>query len=189
MIVRVSDASGRKLSFPRTPIAVAPLSSSTLALSSLAVGGSFCEVTLIVNVTGAEVSTPPFAVPPLSWSATVMSAEPNAFAVGVNVSTPVALIAGATLKSAAFVLPVTLNVSVWPSSNGEGPLLIAVAQAALYAPESSLTVTGPPVVNDGASLMSVTLMSNVCAAEVSTPPFAVPPLSGRVTVIVRVPLA
>ena len=42
----------------------------------------------------------------------------------------------------------------------------------------------------GASLTGVTVMVNVCAALVSTPPLAVPPLScGKLTVTVAVPLA
>ena len=43
--------------------------------------------------------------------------------------------------------------------------------------------------NDGWSLTDVTLITKVCAAEVSTPPLAVPPLSISTRVIVAVPLA
>jgi len=46
-------------------------------------GGSFTGFTVIVNVCDAEVSTPPFAVPPLSESVNVTVAEPLAFAAGV----------------------------------------------------------------------------------------------------------
>src|SRR5205814_2169231 len=95
---------------------------------------------------------------------------------------------GWTLKSAAFELPVTVKVTDWPLSSA-GPAEMAVAQAALYAPESSSTVTSPPLVNDGASLTALTVMVKVCGAELSTPPLTVPPSSWRVTVTVALPLA
>ena len=41
----------------------------------------------------------------------------------------------------------------------------------------------------GASLTAVTVMVKVCGADVSTPPFAVPPLSVSCTRDVAVPLA
>ena len=41
----------------------------------------------------------------------------------------------------------------------------------------------------GASLMLVTVMRNVCGADVSAPPFAVPPSSDSVSVIVALPYA
>src|SRR5437867_4695821 len=66
---------------------------------------------------------------------------------------------------------------------------MAVAHGAEYAPESSLTVTLPPPVNDGSSLTAVTVRVNVCGDEVSEPPFAVPPLSDSVTVTVALPNA
>ena len=40
-------------------------------------------VTVIVNVCGATVSTPPLAVPPLSWMLTVTVATPNASGAAV----------------------------------------------------------------------------------------------------------
>ena len=88
-------------------------------------------------------------------------ALPNASAAGVKVSVPFEATAGATLKSAAFVLPVTLNVSVWPASSA-GPALSAVAHpASLYRPLSSSTVTSAPFVKLGASLRGVTLSVTV----------------------------
>ncbi len=69
--------------------------------------------------------------------------------------------AGATLKSAVLVLPVTLNVTVWPASSA-GPGLIAVAQpATVWAPESSRTVWFAPAVKLGASLMPVIVIVKV----------------------------
>ncbi len=41
----------------------------------------------------------------------------------------------------------------------------------------------------GASLTGVTVIVNICGADVSTPPFAVPPLSCATSVIVAVPKA
>src|ERR1700754_2452747 len=64
-----------------------------------------------------------------------------------------------------------------------------VAHTAEYAPLSSLTVTLPPGVNDGASLTALTVIVNDCGAAVSAPPFAVPPSSESVTVIVELPNA
>ncbi len=46
-------------------------------------GASLTAVTVIVNDCGADVSTPPAAVPPLSCSTSVMVAMPLAFAAGV----------------------------------------------------------------------------------------------------------
>src|SRR5688572_30021588 len=54
--------------------------------SPVACGGSLTGFTVIVKVTDPEVSTPPFAVPPLSVRYTVTVAEPNAFIAVLNVS-------------------------------------------------------------------------------------------------------
>ena len=65
-----------------------------------------------------------------------------------------------------------------------------VAHAAtVCAPASSNTVWSAPLVKLGTSFTAVTLITNVCAALVSTPPLAVPPLSCKRTVIVALPLA
>ena len=52
-------------------------------------GRSFTEFTVTLNVVEA-VSLPPFAVPPLSCTVTVITAVPWAFATGVYFSEPVA---------------------------------------------------------------------------------------------------
>src|SRR5438874_2470455 len=126
----------------------------------------------MVKVTAAEVSTPPLAVPPLERRIAVTVAVPFALGAGVKLSTPVAEIDGCALKSALLSFE-AWKVAVCDASFG--PAEMAVAQAAEYAPESSLTVTLPPDVNDGASLTAVTVMVKVCTAEVSAPPLAVPP--------------
>ena len=46
-------------------------------------GASFTGVTVIVKLWGADVSTPPPAVPPLSCSTTVIVAVPFAFGAAV----------------------------------------------------------------------------------------------------------
>ena len=58
------------------------------------VGASFTGVIVIVNVCAALVSTPPFAVPPLSWILTVTIAEPFACGADVYVNVPEGLTAG-----------------------------------------------------------------------------------------------
>ena len=70
---------------PRPPSGSAPLVND---------GASLTAVTVIVKVCVALVSTPPLAVPPLSWIVTVTVAVPTAFAAGVKVSVPVGLTAG-----------------------------------------------------------------------------------------------
>src|SRR5436190_911221 len=95
-----------------------------------AVGPSLTAVTVMVNCTDAEVSTPPLAVPPLSERNTVTVAEPKAFGAGVNVSVPLALIEGPLAKSDGLLFETMLNVSVCDDSLA-GPALIAVAHDAL----------------------------------------------------------
>src|SRR5437764_5246122 len=141
---------------------------------------------VMVKATVADVSTPPFAVPPLSCRKTLTVAVPVWFAIGVKVSTPDGETAGWTLKSVLLSL-LTWNATVCDDSLG-GPALMLLAHGALYAALSP-ALTLLPGVNDGASLTGLTVMVNVCGAEVSTPPFAVPPLSCSVTVMVAVPLA
>src|SRR2546422_962995 len=103
-------------------------------------GVSATALTVIVNDCGPDVSTPPFAVPPLSCSVSVIVDVPKAFAAGVYVTVSDALTAGWLEKSALFVLFVTVNVSVWPDSSG-GPALMLVAQVLTdCAPASSFTV-------------------------------------------------
>ena len=74
---------------------------------------------------------------------------------------PLDATAGATENRPAFVLPVTLKVSVWPASSAE-PLLIAVAQPGTdCAPPSSATDWSPPLVKLGSSFTEVTVIVNV----------------------------
>ena len=76
------------------------------------VGASFTAVTSMMKLCVAEVSTPPLAVPPLSWMLIVIVAVPFAFAAGVYVSVPVALTAGATANRAGFVFPTMLKWTI-----------------------------------------------------------------------------
>jgi hypothetical protein len=105
----------------------------------------------------------------------------------VKVSTPAGLRAGWALNNVVLSF-VAVKVRVCALSSA-GPALIAVAEAALYAPESSFTVTFAPLVKLGASFTGVTVIAKVCGALVSDPPFAVPPLSLNVRVIVALPFA
>ena len=80
----------------------------------------------MVKVWDAEVSTPPLAVPPLSFRVTVMVAEPLASGAGVKVRVPPAVMAGCALKRAV-LLALTVKVRVWLDSFA-GPALMFVAQ-------------------------------------------------------------
>ncbi len=143
-------------------------------------------MTVIVKVCGALVSTPPLAVPPLSWMRTVTIALPEALAAGVYVSAPAGLIAGWALNRPLLSL-LTRKSTTWPASF-DGPALIAVAQPAiLAAPESSATVWLPPLVNDGASFTADTVIVKVWVALVSIPPLLVPPSSWIETVTIADP--
>ena len=65
---------------------------------------------------------------------------------------PFVATAGPAANRPGFVLPVTLNVSVWPLSSA-GPALMPVAQfGTVFAPLSSATIWSGPALNDGASL-------------------------------------
>src|SRR5262245_15518625 len=103
----------------------------------------------MVKVWGAEVSLPPPAVPPLSCATRVIVDVPVALAVGVYVSVPVGDTAGAVLKIAGLLLPMTRNVTAWPLSDC-GPGLMPVAHATACRPASSRVLWFPPPVNDGA---------------------------------------
>ena len=69
-----------------TRVPFGEFSAAALAATSMSVSGpgaSFTGVTAIVTLWGAEVSTPPLAVPPLSMSTRVTVAEPLTLAAGV----------------------------------------------------------------------------------------------------------
>src|SRR5205809_46277 len=114
----------------------------------LRTGAWFTDATpiLITKDCTADVSAPPLAVPPLSWSATLTVAVPLALAAGVNESVPLAAIVGCTLKM-PLLLFVTLKLSVWLASLA-GPALSAVAQLAMDCEPASLrTVKSLPLAN------------------------------------------
>ena len=86
-------------------------------------GGLFTGVMLMKNVCAALVFTPPLAVPPLSCATTVIVAVP-VVDPAVNVSVPLLLIAGCTVKS-ALLLFVTLKLTVCEDSlEGPGEMLV-----------------------------------------------------------------
>ena len=134
-----------------------PASSSTFWSGPLVkLGASFTAFTVMVKVSGVLVSCPPLAVPPSSWSSSVMSAEPLASSAGVYVSAPVASTPGPAANRPELVLPVMLKVSAWPDSSA-GPALIFVAQlGTFWAPASSVTLWSGPLVKLGASFTGFT---------------------------------
>ena len=137
----------------------APASSSTVLSGPLLKDGtSLTAVTSMVKVWAGERSTPPLAVPPLSFSRRVIVAEPLASAAGVKLRSPVdGSTAGPALNRAVLVLFVTVKARVWPLSSA-GPLEMALAQPGkVWAPASSSTVLSGPLLKDGASLTAVTL--------------------------------
>ncbi len=170
---------------------VVPESSLTVWFAPLTkVGSSLTALTTIVKVCATERSTPPFAVPPLSCTCTVTTAEPLAFAVRVKVSVPSLAMSGWVEKRALLLLERTKSAITCAASSSAGPASKPVAHPArVVVPLSSLTVGLAPSVKAGASLTAVTVMVKVCARLRSSPPLAVPPLSCTWTVTVAVPLA
>src|SRR5438552_14054230 len=67
--------------------------------------------------------------------------------------------------------------------------LTVIVPSIAVAPCPSVNVNVPPAVSTGGSFTAVTVIVNVIAEEVSTPPFAVPPSSCSCTVTVAVPFA
>ena len=72
----VSDVCGVVPAVMSTRSSVLP---SSWKVSLATIGASFTGSTVMVNICGADVFTPPFAVPPLSCSTSVIVAVPNAF--------------------------------------------------------------------------------------------------------------
>ena len=94
----------------------APESSATVWSGPLAkLGASLTGVTVMVNVCGSLVSSPPLSVPPSSDSVTVTFATPLAFGARAYVSVPFGETAGWTLNSALLSL-LTWNVRSWSAS-------------------------------------------------------------------------
>jgi hypothetical protein len=96
---------------------------------------------------GAVADRPPGII---SASVTVQLTLPNTLAAGVKVRGPAKSIAGATAnKVVAAALQLTVNAN---GSDSPGSAEMLVAQAALYAPESSATVAvAGPAVKEGGS--------------------------------------
>jgi hypothetical protein len=95
------------------------------------------------------VKDPDAVSPPAicSVKVTEQSVDPDASAAGVKLRTPATESLGATANSAG-VLQLTVNAR---GSDSPGPAEILVAQAALYAPESSAIATRGPAVKLGGS--------------------------------------
>ena len=95
-VVAVSEDPRVSMSLPLTftELMASVYCTPCVARSFDVVGASFTGVIVIVNVCAALVSTPPFAVPPLSWILTVTIAEPFVCGADVYVNVPEGLIAG-----------------------------------------------------------------------------------------------
>ena len=105
-------------------------------VASVTVGALFTASTVILKVCTALVSTPLFAVPPLSRPATLIIATPLELTAGVKVTVPFAATAGWLLKSPLLLLE-TMNATVSPDSFA-GPVTMFVARLAkLLMPEFS----------------------------------------------------
>src|SRR5512132_3681740 len=108
------------------------------------------QLTVIVNVWVGLVSTPPLAVPPSSVRRTVMVAVPVT-PLGSQERVPSAATAGAVVKMAGLLLPVTSKVTVCPASSG-GPAEMPVAQpGTLCGPVGDVSDWSAPTVKTGAS--------------------------------------
>ena len=145
-------------------------------------GASLTPLTVIVNCCVTEVSWPPLAVPPLSWSVTDTVAEPLALGADVKVSVPAGLIAGCTEKR-PLLLFVTVKANVWPLSLAGPALIFAAWFGMVCGPLSSLT-TGPAArANVGASFTALTVSTKVSVMLTG----AVKMVPATVTLIVVVP--
>jgi hypothetical protein len=182
-----SSAGPAEMAVAQPAMTCGPASSSTVGSAPRTkLGGSLTSPRVMVNDTGADVSTPPSAVPPSSVSVTVTSAVPTASGAVVKVRSPdSASTAGATAKMPGLLSTVTTKVGVCPASLA-GPTLMALAQPiSVTAPASSSTETLPTAVKLGASLTGVTVIVNVSVGDVSSPP----PLSCSSSSMVALPNA
>jgi hypothetical protein len=93
--------------------------------------------------------------PSLSAIVTLHTLLPAALGATAKLSIPAGLSCGAALNSAV-LLQAIVKLTVWSASPGPAEML--VAQAALYAPELSLTVTvAAPLVKVGASFTAASI--------------------------------
>ena len=155
-----------------------------MSVPPVTTGASLTGSTVRVNVR-TVVSVPPCVVPPSSCTVTVTCADPLRFGAVRKLSTPAVLTEGCAANSAALSFAVVTESDWSASSVGPGE---SVAHAADCAPASSGIVTAPPPSTTGASFTPRTSSTKV-ALVVSSPPFAVPPLSRTVTVTAAEPCA
>src|SRR6185436_8539636 len=90
-------------------------------------------LTVMVKVCGAEVSTPPLAVPPLSCATIVTVATPYWPVAGVYVSVPFALTAGCDENSGVLLL-FKRNWTVCPLSSAGPGLMFVTQPGTVWAP-------------------------------------------------------
>src|SRR5919202_1798422 len=82
----------------RLIVPLAPVLAHWPPAATATVGGSLTGVMVIVKLCGGLVSRPPLAVPPLSFSTTVMLALPLAFGAVVKLSVPLGAMLGPALN-------------------------------------------------------------------------------------------
>ena len=162
--------------------------------SLFALGASLTPLTVIENVWSALVSTPPLAVPPSSSRWIVRLAVPFLFSAGLNDRSPAAFTDGCVENRAVLSLAVMTNVTSWLLSFAAPSEMFWAQPKTVWSGASSADVgsasPGTVVfVNDGASLTLSTVTVNDWLGLLSSPPFAVPPLSRTRMSIVAVPLA
>src|SRR5437588_12330692 len=102
------------------------------------VGASLTGFTVIVNVSGADVSTPRLVVPPSSFKRTVTVAVPLAFGAGVKLRSPLRLIAGTDENSEGLLFDTRKVTACDDSFAGPGTIFFAHA-ATSAGPLSSRT--------------------------------------------------
>src|SRR5262245_32186905 len=88
-------------------------------------GASLMGLTVMMEVCGALVSTPPLKVPPSSFRMMVRVAAPFAFSAGVYVNVPVAEMAGAAANKAGLLLLIIKVSACADSFAGPGLMLLA----------------------------------------------------------------
>ena len=174
-----------------------------ISASAVLIAGAASTLIAIRSVSDCG---PPLPVLPLSLVATVIVPLPPAPLEKLSVCS-VALTSATMSVIDTLLLPLPVTMAPFCAVAVKLPSVVetvVVTVPAAASRSATLMLFGPvnasgtptPVdsgpagtVLTGASLTAVTLMTKVCGAEVSTPPFAVPPLSCRVNVIVAVPLA
>src|ERR1035437_5870753 len=103
----------------------------------------------MLNVCDADVLIPPFAVPPLSVTVMVTTADPVCLLAGVKFNVPLLETAGWAEKSELLLLRHVYPNTVCADSLAGPGTKPWIQEAVELAPEFSRTVTSDPLVKDG----------------------------------------